>query len=271
MSFLYQAPPGFREMQEREAAAEASKTAAAAAAATAEDASEAARAQPHVWAVDAFGRKVPTAADFPAMAGAPREPGTHPSLSCVQPLGVLPPRAVQCLRCRQLGHDVAACTQPRAAGALQQWRLMEDPLTLMKARSELSQHARFALKAGATGGRSPPRGGLSADAESHQLVASCEHSAQAELPASSHDEALAALAALAQRGGDEAVRAALDALPKHARKALLKAYGRAEKQRRRAAREAEAAAARDFLRAAGAAGLETKAERRQRQREEDRG
>ena len=87
------------------------------------------------------------------------------------------------------------------------------------------------------------------------MVASEEHGVPAQLPASSHEEALAALAALAQRGGDEAVRAALDALPKHARKALLKAYGRAEKQRRRAVREAEAAAARDYLRAAGATGF----------------
>jgi hypothetical protein len=88
VAFMYQKPPGYDAMREREAlaaaaAARAAEAAAAAAAATAgaleggggAEGGAFGAAGGHRFAKDAFGRRVPTAAEFPSLANAPHEPG----------------------------------------------------------------------------------------------------------------------------------------------------------------------------------------------------
>jgi hypothetical protein len=86
---MYQKPPGYDAMREREAA-DAAKAAAAAAraaaappeAAAADGASANAPPGRHAFAKDAFGRRVATAAEFPALANAPHEPGCARAVLC---------------------------------------------------------------------------------------------------------------------------------------------------------------------------------------------
>jgi hypothetical protein len=88
---MYQKPPGYEAMREREAADAAKAAAAAARAAAAppeaadgaSGASAAALPGRHAFATDAFGRRVATAAEFPALANAPHEPGCARAALCL--------------------------------------------------------------------------------------------------------------------------------------------------------------------------------------------
>jgi len=214
VSFLYQRPPGYDAMKEREKAAETA---------------EPGPPQPPTLDADARLRA--------AFGLAAQPPGA----------------AVRCLRCRAFGHEAATCTQPRPAPPLSGSRLLEDPLTLMKARSELQKGDRLQLLrpgAGLTGGLSPPRGGGDAGDEQHQLLPAPEARAEAAEVGGADDEArrvLAQLGELAAREGDAAVKAALDELPRRLRKRVLKAFERERKARRRREEEARVAAAHRFL------------------------
>jgi len=176
-------------------------------------------------------------------APAPAAPG-EPSARDAFRLGAAGPGAApRCLRCRGSGHEAAQCTQPRQAPPLQASRLLEDPLTAMRARSALragSERLQLVGGGGSLVGRlSPPRGG---EGGGHALLAE-EEEAGAEADGEM-SRVLAALAALGEgEGGDAKVKAALDALPKAARRAVLRAYEKQERKQRR--REKEARRGRD--------------------------
>ena len=204
VAFMYQKPPGYDAMREREAstvAAPAEGDAAAAAAVT---------------------------------DGRPR-------------LGA-PVVRVQCLRCRGFGHEASACVQPRVGQPLLNSRLLEDPLTLMRARAELATHAKFEYK------------GVGVDARPSDAPLLLDDGAGAQQPANGaatmppETDALAALVHVHASGGDEAVRAALEAMPEKQRKQLIRSYDKLRKAERRAREQAAVAAARAFLDTAVAGG-----------------
>ena len=219
VSFMYQRPPGYDAMLEREAAAAAAAAAAAEGGGTSE-------------------------APVPAGAADPFRLGSAPASA-----------QLRCLRCRGFGHEAATCSQPRQAPALQVSRLLEDPLTLMRARSELQKGERLQLVrpgGSLTGGLSPPRGGAAGGDLSNGMLVG-EEPAEGDGGAGrggrgrrgeEMEEVLGALEALGEgEGGEAAVKAALDALPKAARRAVLKAYEKRERRARRAERrEGEARA-----------------------------
>ena len=202
VAFMYQKPPGYDAMREREAAAPA--------------------AQP-----SGEGDAAAAASD-----GRPR-------------LGA-PVVRVQCLRCRGFGHEASACQQPRVGQPLLASRLLEDPLTLMRARAELATHAKFEYR------------GVGVDARPADAQLLLDDGA--EVPGQGHaarppeTDALAALVHVHASGGDEAVRATLEAMPEKQRKRLIRAYDRLRKAERRAREQAAVAAARAFLDTAAAGG-----------------
>jgi hypothetical protein len=204
VAFMYQKPPGYDAMREREAAAPV--------------------AQPS--------REGDVAAAAVASDGRPR-------------LGA-PVVRVQCLRCRGFGHEASSCQQPRVGQPLLASRLLEDPLTLMRARAELATHAKFEYR------------GVGVDARPADAPLLLDDGAGA--PGQGHaarppeTDALAALVHVHASGGDEAVRAALEAMPEKQRKQLIRAYDRLRKAERRSREQAAVAAARAFLDTAAAGG-----------------
>ena len=203
VAFMYQKPPGYDAMREREAAAPA--------------------AQPSGEG---------DAAAAVASDGRPR-------------LGA-PVVRVQCLRCRSFGHEASACQQPRVGQPLLASRLLEDPLTLMRARAELATHAKFEYRGVGVDAR-PADAPLLLD----DGAGAPRHGNAARPP---ETDALAALVHVHASGGDEAVRAALEAMPEKQRKQLIRAYDRLRKAERRAREQAAVAAARAFLDTAAAGG-----------------
>jgi len=219
VSFLYQKPPGYDAMREREA-----KT--------------------------STGRDGETAAAPEAGASAGRPPEPAASSDGRPRLGA-PLVRIQCLRCRGFGHEAAACTQPRVGQPLQGSRLLEDPLTLMRAREALQQHAKFEYKglddAHAGDAREmllpPPSSGVEGRSTLGKGVVTLE---------GPDADGLASLVRIHAAGGDEAVRTALEAMPEKERKRLIKAYDKLRKAERRKREEAAVVAAQAFLQSAGA-------------------
>lgn len=252
LAFMYQKPPGFDAMLEKQAAeAKATEDAAraeeeAAARAAEREAQGLPPLAPEDIALrksrklrkDAYGRSVLTSAEATELAGAPVAQGAS-ATTRANPLGKII-RATQCKRCGGFGHDSGDRECPmRDHNPNDAFRAkLEDPLTLMRAREALREGSRrLELKAPMTAaGGSPTRGGLDPAAANQQMVYDLGEGADA------HGET-------AEGGGNGGVEGGgvLASLPKAERKRLVKEFREHEK----AAKRAKVAAAEAFLRNAG--------------------
>ena len=235
LAFMYQQPPGFKEMQEREKeeAEERKRREMEDLKAREEEAAREAAGLPplvpekpkrHHFKKDMYGKNVMTEEEMPELRGAPKMDGV--GLARVQPFGKQV-KAVQCLRCGGFGHQSGDKECPmRDQNPADEFRVkLEDPLTLMRARDELMNSRKFALRTPMTCGRSPTRGGCDPDAANQQMLVD---DAQVELEA----------------GRPSGI---LDSLPRSERKRLIKEYRAQEK----ASKKAKIKAAEDYLRSQG--------------------
>ena len=249
LAFMYQQPPGFKEMQEREKQ-EADERKRREMDELKEREEEAAREaaglppkepekpQRHQFKKDIHGNKVMTEAEMPELKGAPKMAGV--GLARVQPFGKQV-KAVQCMRCGGFGHVSTDKECPkRDHNPADEFRVkLEDPLTLMRARDGLMKDRKFALKTPMTIGRSPTRGGCDPDGVNQQMMLG-----------DAGEDALQQLEA-GRPGG------ILDSLPKSERKRLIKEYRAQEK----ASKKAKIKAAEEYLRSKGVKEGQGKAER----------
>jgi CBF1 interacting corepressor len=236
---MYQQPPGFKEMQEREKQ-EADERKRREMDELKEREEEAAREaaglppkepekpQRHQFKKDIHGNKVMTEAEMPELKGAPKMAGV--GLARVQPFGKQV-KAVQCMRCGGFGHVSTDKECPkRDHNPADEFRVkLEDPLTLMRARDGLMKDRKFALKTPMTIGRSPTRGGCDPDGVNQQMMLG-----------DAGEDALQQLEA-GRPGG------ILDSLPKSERKRLIKEYRAQEK----ASKKAKIKAAEEYLKSKG--------------------
>ena len=265
LAFMYQKPPGFNAMLERqkqEAAEAAERTAEEKRLAEETEARVAAGLPPlapeeierrkgRKMRKDESGRNILSAAEAPEMAGAPRERGAGEN-AVVKPLGKQL-RAVQCLRCGGFGHTSADRECPmRDHNPNDAFRAkLEDPLTLMRARGALSEGSRkFELKTPmTTSGLSPTRGGVDPGAANQQLLYDIDG-----------EEVMEEMERDARRGG------ILETLPKSERKRLIREYREREKE----AKRAKVVAAEEFLRSQGIASGEKKRSKEEKKDKRDR-
>ena len=101
---------------------------------------------------DAFGYRVLTAAEIPDLKGAPGQAIVEgQNISHAKLLGK-EYRPIQCLRCGGFGHNGIDRECPmHEHNPNEEFRVrLEDPLSLMKAREELSNMQKFVLKVGTT-------------------------------------------------------------------------------------------------------------------------
>ena len=259
LAFMYQKPPGYDAMIEREAKEAAEKEANEAEArkkqweGVDDDTSDGCRLvadvglvktsssgggekkhQPHTFKRDMYGNKVATAADFPELKGAPKQAGVKDATR-VQPFGKLI-RAVQCLRCGLLGHASGdrECAMFHVNPNDVFRSALEDPMAMIRAREALSNgHTKWEMTRPSTAGRSPPRGGHAADAPNQQLV----------------------LLDYFEGGGGAAdgddvgvLTNVLQSLPKAERRRLIKEYEKVEREKKREAKRIKVAAAEEYLR-----------------------
>eukprot|EP00898_Chlorokybus_atmophyticus_P008943 jgi/Chlat1/904/Chrsp107S01329 len=129
-------------------------------------------AQQHKRQRDMYGHAVPTEQEFPDLANAPKAESAK-AVSAgpvhVKPFA-LEVRNVRCLRCGAFGHSSGDRECPmRDINPLDAARQrLEDPLTLMNRQQDAEQIQRWELKHAE--GRSPIRGGATADDENQQFV-----------------------------------------------------------------------------------------------------
>lgn len=254
LAFMYQKPPGYEAMLERQKieAKEAEEAkererrqaeeveARLAAGLPPLNPEEIAARRGRKMKKDLYGRNVLTGDEMPELRGAPMADGV--TLARVQLLGK-EVKAIQCLRCGGFGHNGTDRECPmHEHNPNDQFRLkLEDPLSLMRAREELTRMKKFELKTPITGsGRSPTRGGGDPNAANQQLlydvgdehVGACGGSLQLAFEQGSWE---------AEQGG------ILDLMPKAERKRLIKDYRAREKMTKRA----KVAAAEEYLRSQG--------------------
>mmetsp|Transcript_21295 Transcript_21295/g.52597 ORF Transcript_21295/g.52597 Transcript_21295/m.52597 type:complete len:354 (-) Transcript_21295:1145-2206(-) len=173
LAFMYQKPPGYEAMLEKEktAAKEAAEAEARerlqaettearlAAGLPPLNPEEIAKRREHRMQKDMYGRSVMTAAEMPQLANAPKGDGV--GLARIQLLGV-EVKAIHCIRCGGFGHHGTDRECPmHDHNPNEEFRLkLEDPLSLMKAREELTKMRKFEMRTPVAGsGRSPTRGG----------------------------------------------------------------------------------------------------------------
>ena len=256
LSFMYQKPPGYDAAMEREKAeAEEAREAERKELKRKEDAAarEAAGLPPLTeeeinerrgrrMKKDMYGRNIISEVEMPELKGAPKEKGV--GVANVKVFGKHV-RAVQCLRCGGFGHsnDEKTCPMfghnPNDEFGVK----LEDPLTLMRAREELTKMKKFEMKTPMTG-RSPTRGGGDPNAANQQLLHDVD--VQDALEGGTGTET-----------GEGGI---LDSLPKAERKRLIREYKAKEKEEKRA----RVVAAEEFLK------NHAKRERKEKKRKKDR-
>ena len=264
LSFMYQKPPGYDAMLEREKteAKEAKETEARERAREEEtearlaaglpplNPEEIAERREHKMKKDVYGRNVLTGDEMPDLKHAPKHDGVE--LARVQPLGKQV-KAIQCLRCGGFGHNGTDKECPmRDFNPNDEFRLkLEDPLSLIKAREALANSTKFELKTPMTGsGRSPTRGGVDPNAANQRLV----DYADADADSADADDDFrgggggAQLALEREReGAGRHGHGILDSLPKSERKRLIREY----RAREKLAKRAKVEAAEEYLRSRG--------------------
>mmetsp|Transcript_15520 Transcript_15520/g.21423 ORF Transcript_15520/g.21423 Transcript_15520/m.21423 type:complete len:353 (+) Transcript_15520:127-1185(+) len=228
LSFMYQKPPGFEAMLEKEKEDESKRQRDEAATSNTQPEEETEEKRKKVKR-DMYGHAVPTAEEFPMLAGAPREASASADAK-VKPFGVQI-RMVKCTRCGAWGHQSVdkECPERDCLGPNEAARIAkEDPLSLMRARVELAEEGgKFQLKR--VPGYSPVRGGGDPEADNQKILGEQE------------DE------------GDKSSQGAalLDQLPKKERKRLIKEYIKQERKEKKLEKREKRAAAEAFLLEAG--------------------
>jgi CBF1 interacting corepressor len=262
LAFMYQKPPGYEAMLEKE------KTAAA----EAKEAEETARAQAELteqrlaaglpplnpeeiaarrerkMKKDMYGRSVLTGEEMPEIKHAPRHDGVGAG-AVVKMLGK-ELKAIQCLRCGGFGHSGTDKDCPMANyNPNDEFRLkLEDPLSLMKAREELTKMRKFELRTPMVGsGRSPTRGGGDPNGANQQLLHDAVDQPGGGGLLGQEDYGHGGDAQLALESGGAGRHGILGSLPKAERKRLIREYRAQEK----AAKRAKVAAAEEYLRSQG--------------------
>lgn len=254
LAFMYQKPPGYEAMLEKEKTqAREAKEAEERERDQAEEAEarlaaglpplnpeEIAKRRERKMKKDMYGRSVLTGDEMPELKHAPKADGVE--LARVQMLGK-ELKAIQCLRCGGFGHNGTDKECPmHNFNPNDEFRLkLEDPLSLMKAREELTRMRKFELRTPMTGsGRSPTRGGGDPNAANQQLL----HDVDLDLD---HAGGQGAQLVLEGKSGGAGRHGILDSLPKAERKRLVKEYRAQEKM----AKRAKVAAAEEYLRSHG--------------------
>ena len=262
LSFMYQKPPGYEAMLEREKTmAKDAEEAQARERAQAEEMEarlaaglpplnpeEIAKRREHKMKKDVYGRNVLTGDEMPELKHAPKHDGVE--LARVQPLGK-EVKAIQCLRCGGFGHNGTDKECPmRDFNPNDEFRLkLEDPLSLIKAREALAKSTKFELKTPMTGsGRSPTRGGGDPNAANQQLLQDLDVDDDFRLQGTGGGGGGGgAQLALEGETGGAGRHGILDSLPKSERKRLIREYREQEKL----AKRAKVAAAEEYLRSQG--------------------
>lgn len=261
LAFMYQKPPGYEAMLEKEKAqAKEAKEAEERERLRAEETEarlkaglpplnpeEIAKRREHKMKKDMYGRRVLTGDEMPELKHAPKADGVE--LARVQMLGK-ELKAIQCMRCGGFGHNGTDKECPmHNFNPNDEFRLkLEDPLSLMKAREALTKMRKFELKTPMTGsGRSPTRGGGDPNAANQQLLHDDYHGKREDSDACD-DWGDAQLALERERGG-AGRHGILDSLPKAERKRLVREY----KDKEKMAKRIKVAAAEEYLRTQGIA------------------